>query len=153
MMAEPDSRKTHILVVEDNPADVQLLQLALHSAELDCELTVISDGESALAWIARNAETEDSIVDLAILDLNVPRNDGLEILECMRNTVAFGALPVVILTSSSSPRELARLTGLRVARHITKPLDFDEFMQVGSTVRQVLAERYRQSEQASEPRS
>ena len=134
-----ESRKACILVIEDNPADVALLRLALESAELDCDLTVIEDGGQALAFIREHEEaTSASTLELAILDLNLPKNDGLEILEAMRASKAFSDIPVAILSSSSSTRERARMEKFSVKRFITKPADLEEFMKIGLTVKELL---------------
>jgi len=131
--------KCHILVVEDNPGDVNLLRMALKAAAVDCDLTVIMDGQEAIAYIQRHGESGASSPDLAILDLNVPRNDGLEILEVLRASAGLANLPVVILTSSSSPSETAKLHQLGISRHITKPLELEEFLNIGAIVKEVLA--------------
>jgi CheY-like chemotaxis protein len=140
MRVDDATQTVRILLVEDNPADVHLLRLALGGAELDVELTVFADGQTALTYVGEHGNTNIPPVDLAVLDLNVPKNDGLEILERMRETPAFAAVPVIILTSSSSPKEMVRLQTLNISRHIIKPLDFEEFMRIGSVIRQVLAE-------------
>jgi two-component system, chemotaxis family, response regulator Rcp1 len=132
-------RKAHILVIEDNPADVVLLRFALESAGVDCALTVLDDGGEALEFIERKESvTGMEVPDLVVLDLNLPKTDGIEILEAMRNTVAFADIPVAVLSSSSSPRERARMEGFRVARYMTKPPDLEEFMQIGLIVRDLL---------------
>jgi CheY-like chemotaxis protein len=140
MSDERCNRKVHILLVEDNPADVHLLRLALGDAELDFALTVFDDGQEALAYVHEQGNTNSKAVDVAILDLNVPKNDGLEILASMRATTVFATLPVIILTSSSSHHELLKLRALNISRHIIKPLDFEEFLRIGSVVKQVIAE-------------
>ncbi len=130
--------KTHILMVEDNPGDVELLRLALRTAGIDCELTVIADGREALLYVQQYEAGGRRPPDLAILDLNVPKNDGIEILEAIRVSALFAALPVVVLTSSSSPRETQKLQSLGISRHVSKPLELEEFMKIGTTVREVL---------------
>jgi len=117
------------LVNEENPADVHLLRSALATAELDCKLTGIDDGADALAFLRQPSATDAP--ELAIVDLNLPKHGGLEIIEVMRVTPAFSEVPVVILTSSSSPRDRASLENTRVRRYIVKPADLDEFMKVG----------------------
>jgi CheY-like chemotaxis protein len=128
-----------ILMVEDNPADVDLLRRALKYAGLDCRLTVIDDGGDALA-LARQRELPEGVPDLAIIDLNLPKHGGLEVLEEMRANPALAGLLVVVLSSSSSPRERVQIEKLRAARHIVKPLDLEEFLRIGEEVRQLLAE-------------
>jgi two-component system, chemotaxis family, response regulator Rcp1 len=134
-----ESRKACILVIEDNPADVALLRLALENAELDCDLTVLEDGGEALAFVREpGSATRASKVELVILDLNLPKNDGLEILEAMRASEAFSQIPVAILSSSSSTRERARMEKFSVNRFITKPADLEEFMKIGLSVKELL---------------
>jgi CheY-like chemotaxis protein len=131
--------KPHILIIEDNPADVRLVLLALREAGLDCELTVLEDGARAIAYVQERGQSGDRIPDLTILDLNIPKRDGLEILRAMRACPAFAAVPVVVLTSSSSPRERATFEALGVARHVTKSIELDAFMSIGHVVKEVLS--------------
>jgi chemotaxis family two-component system response regulator Rcp1 len=139
MMPERGSRKFHLLVVEDNPGDIALLRLALEDAQLDCELTLIDDGSDALAFIERRGKYADlPAPDLAILDLNVPKCDGLEILEAMRANRAFADVPVAVLSSSSSPRDRAQMEVFRIGRYITKPPDLDEYLKIGQIVKELL---------------
>jgi two-component system response regulator len=132
------SDNVHVLLVEDNPGDVQLLQLAFSEANLDCDLTVIPDGAQALQFLHEFDPGSQRLPDLTILDLNVPKNDGVEILEAMRASTTFATVPVVILTSSSSPREFARLEGLGVSRHLTKPAELEAFLDIGFTIKRIL---------------
>jgi two-component system response regulator len=132
-------RKIHILLVEDNPADVGLLRLALKGAQVDCDLTILEDGAEALAYIRRRQEGDGTeIPDLAVLDLNLPKNGGLEVLEAVRGNSAFAGMAVAILSSSSSPRERARIEEFGVDAFITKPLDLDGFLGIGSTLKAML---------------
>src|SRR5690242_10298272 len=105
----PGKRKSHILVVEDNPADVGLLRLALKAAQVECDLTVLEDGAEALAFVRHRQNSGDSVPHLIVLDLNLPKNGGLEVLEAIRANPAFSGMAVAILSSSSSPRERARI--------------------------------------------
>lgn len=135
---ELSDSKYRILVVEDNPADVALLRLALQDANVPFVLTVVEDGADALEHIRKLAAAPGNSPDLVILDLNLPKHDGLEILADLRAMPALSELPVLILTSSSSPRERARLEALQIKGHLTKPLDFEAFMRVGVVIRNVL---------------
>jgi CheY-like chemotaxis protein len=135
-----DGLKVRILLVEDNPADVGLLRLALKEAELDCDLTVLEDGAAALAFIRQAEAGNARPPDLALLDLNLPKNGGLEVLEAIRAKPALAGMPVAILTSSSSPRERARIEEFGVDRFITKPLDLDGFLGIGWILRDLLRE-------------
>lgn len=138
--------KIQLLLVDDNPGDVQLFRWALKRAEIDCELSVIADGGEALAMVRReSAAASPHRPDLVVLDLNLPKADGREILTAMRSTAVFSEVPVVILTSSTAPREREQLQSLRVARHLVKPPDFKEFMNLGAIVKQVLEEHFGRS--------
>lgn len=141
MIGGRNERKAHLLLLEDNPGDVDLLRRALRSAEFDCELTVLEDGAEALAFVRQQGKYAGArIPDLAVLDLNLPKNDGLEVLEAMRASRVFDAVPVAILSSSSSPHEQAKMQAFRIGRFITKPPDFEEFLKIGSTLKALLEE-------------
>ena len=138
--------KVHILIIEDNPADVELLRRALASAQLDCELTLLEDGAEALAFLRRlETGTDERSPDLTVLDLNLPKNDGVEVLQAMRASRAFGAAPVAVLSSSASTRERARIEQFGIGRYITKPADLDEFLNIGFILKELLLERGRAS--------
>jgi chemotaxis family two-component system response regulator Rcp1 len=129
-----------ILLIEDNPADVDLLLRAFKSARLDCELTLMEDGAEAMSFVrGEGPYAETPPPDLVVLDLNLPKNDGIEVLQAMRATPQFSAVPVAILSSSSSPRERARVEQFHIGRFITKPPDLDEFLQIGSTLKSFLS--------------
>jgi CheY-like chemotaxis protein len=141
MTEEVSGRPVRILLVEDNPGDIQLLKMALAAAQVDCQLTVVSDGREALDFVAQRGKYSDTTPPhLAILDLNLPKNDGLEILEAMRENEAFREVPVAVLSSSSSPRERARVERFRIGRFIAKPPDLDEYLKIGLIIKGLLAE-------------
>ena len=140
-MIEGSGRKIHIFVVEDNPGDVHLLRMALRAAKLNCELTVVEDGREALDFVQRRGKYENtSVPDLALLDLNLPKNDGIEILEAMRANPALAGVPVAILSSSSSPHDQARVARFHISRFIAKPPDLDQYLEIGVIIRQLLLE-------------
>jgi two-component system response regulator len=131
--------KPRILLVEDNPGDVELLRLALKTAGFECDLTVLDDGGEAIAMVKGQGKYADvAPPDLAILDLNVPKNDGIEIIESMRASEVYRDTQVVVLSSSSSPRDYARLERFHIARYITKPPDLDEFLNIGSQLKSLV---------------
>lgn len=139
MPEELGKRKIRVFAIEDNPADVHLLRLALESAEIDYELTVIDDGGDALDFIGQRGKyTGTPIPDLAVLDLNLPKNDGLEILEAMRANRAFAEVPVAVLSSSASPRDRAKIEVFNIGRYITKPPDLAEYMKIGVALKGLL---------------
>lgn len=140
-MREAEGAAIRIFVVEDNPGDIQLLRMALRAAGLDCELIVASDGREALDFVQQRGKYASTPPpDLAILDLNLPKNDGLEILEAIRANAAFHKVPVAVLSSSSSPRERARVERYGIARFIAKPPDLDEYLKIGTMIKELLAE-------------
>jgi two-component system response regulator len=139
-MNQDNSHKARILVIEDNPADVELLRMALRHAGLDCELTIIDDGADALALVSRQPPASAADLDLAIIDLNLPKHGGEEILEALRANPDLTDLPVAILTSSSSTRDVFGMHRLRVGRYIVKPPDLDAFLKIGFTVKELLTE-------------
>src|SRR5215471_4441512 len=96
-------RPFRILLVEDNAADTWLLRKALQNAALNFELIQIEDGAEALAFVRGEGEYAGSVTpDLAVVDLNLPKNDGVEVLEALRKSKSFSNVPVVIVTSSTS---------------------------------------------------
>ena len=106
---------------------------------MDCVLTVLSDGGEALAFINEEGVYAGAQVpDLAILDLNVPKNDGLEILEAMRSSNKFAGLPVAVLSSSSSPHDRSNVERFQIRRFVTKPSNLDEFLKIGTIVKDLL---------------
>jgi CheY-like chemotaxis protein len=123
-----------ILLVEDNSADVYLLRKALGSAGLDFELTVIEDGGAALAF----ARGEGAAPDLAIIDLSLPKNDGIQVVEAFRAAARCAAMPVIVMSSSLQPPARLRQEQLRVTRYIPKPPGLEEFLQIGVVIRELL---------------
>ena len=139
-MSETGARKTRVLVIDDNPGDTELLRMALEAAGADCELTILDNGWDALEFVRRQGSFAGAALpDLVVLDLNLPRNDGAEILETMRAGDPFSAVPVAVLTSSSSSRERARVENLNIECFIVKPSNLDAFLKIGAILRDILA--------------
>jgi chemotaxis family two-component system response regulator Rcp1 len=132
------SRPIRILLAEDNPADVYLVREALREQGLEFVLDVVEDGEKAFQYLER-AETDRSLPcpDLFIVDLNMPKRSGMAFLKRIRESDLCGSTPVVILTSSDSPRDRQETLELGASRYIRKPSDFDAFLQVGSEIFEV----------------
>ena len=134
-----------ILLVEDNPADVYLLRMALTNAQLNFELNVIEDGALALDYVDRQGKNPTSrIPDLAVLDLNLPKIEGLEVLQVMRSNLRFAEVPVVVTTSSSSAGERARSMQLGVEQFLTKPPDLEGFLRMGTILKEILMDKSKQ---------
>lgn len=136
LQVETNSNPVRVLVIEDNPADVELLRMALDDARLSCELTVLDDGGSALAAFSDARSTLR--VDLIVLDLNLPKYDGLELLDAARRGGRFTSVPIAVLSSSSSPREQARIEEYGRVTYMTKPTELDEYLSIGSKLREFL---------------
>ena len=131
--------RVRILLVEDNTADVYLFRKALTKAGIDYELTVIEDGARALAFVRGEGIYAGSPVpNLAVLDLSLPRHDGIQVLEAMRARESFANVPVVVTSSSASPPAHLQREHLRVARYIMKPPDLEEFLQIGNALKEIL---------------
>jgi chemotaxis family two-component system response regulator Rcp1 len=120
-----------ILLVEDNPADIRLTQEALRDSKLVNRLHLARDGIEALDFLCRRNGFEDAPrPDLILLDLNLPRMDGRELLEQIKSMPEMGTIPVVVLTTSQADEDILRSYRLHANCYITKPVDFDRFIAV-----------------------
>jgi chemotaxis family two-component system response regulator Rcp1 len=126
-----------ILIVEDNRGDVLLVEVALREAGLRFELIHMPDGEKAIDFLRTLTNGHSSFLDLVLLDLNLPKRDGWEVLEELRAVPMKNPVPVVILSSSSAPQDLARAERLGVLKYIRKPSTLDEFMAIGQKLKQL----------------
>ena len=139
MSSAAEAQTFHILLVEDNSADIYLFRQALKAAGLNFELTVIENGADGLAFARRQGEyAGSSIPDLAVLDLNLPKCDGASVLEAMRQNKDLERVPAFIMSSTAGPREQARAKELGIERFITKPPDLEEFLLIGQVVKEAL---------------
>ena len=117
-----------ILLVEDNPDDVRLTQRALKANNISNELVVFGDGAAALAYLEQVSAAPDSLLPaITLLDINLPKIDGLELLRRMRANEQLRRLPVVILTSSREEQDLMKSYDLGANSYIQKPVDFEQF--------------------------
>jgi DNA-binding response OmpR family regulator len=131
--------RLNILLIEDAEPDVFLVREALKNAGLNFELSVVDDGEKAIEYIDRlDANRGDTCPQLVLLDLNLPKRTGDQILEHMRHSDRCKDIPVVIVTSSDSPRDKAVASRLGATRYFRKPSRLDEFMRLGSMVRELV---------------
>lgn len=128
-----------ILLVEDNPGDVFLMKRALKQADLDCEVVHLPDGAAAVEYVRRREPLERRPVpDLAMLDMNLPKKDGAEVLEVMRQIPEYANVPVVMISSAASPRDRERTSGLGDTRYITKPMDLGGYVKIGELLKEIL---------------
>jgi chemotaxis family two-component system response regulator Rcp1 len=126
-----------ILIVEDNRGDVLLVEVALREAGLQFELIHLADGEKAVDYLLNLGNGHGGpFLDLVLLDLNLPKRDGWEVLETLRSVTLKHPVPVMILSSSSAPHDMARAERLGVSKYIRKPSTLDEFLAIGQTVKQ-----------------
>ena len=124
-----------ILMVEDNATDVRLTEEALNNAKVLNSLYVVGDGEAALDFLyqrGRYATVERP--DLVLLDLNLPKIDGREVLKIMKSDETLKSIPVVILTASNSETDMVRAYNLGANCYITKPVDFQRFVEIVRTI-------------------
>lgn len=121
-----------ILLVEDNPNDLELTLIALSKSQLANEVVIARDGAEALDYLNRRGEYRNRVEGnpaVVLLDLKLPKVDGLEVLKEIRNTPHLKSLPVVMLTSSKEEQDLLRSYELGVNAYVVKPVDFSEFLR------------------------
>jgi CheY-like chemotaxis protein len=144
------SQQSHILLGEDNAADVYLIRQAIKEHSLSCTLKVATNGAEVLQALKESLDGDPALAghasgssafDLVILDLNLPRHDGLEILRFIRETKELAHLIVVILTSSDSPADTKAATELGANQYIRKPSNLESFMEIGAALQSLLANR------------
>jgi two-component system response regulator len=134
-MSANESKPIEILLVEDNSGDARLAREALRDAKVRNNLTWISDGTEALAFLRREGKYHRAArPDLILLDLNLPRKDGREVLTEIKADDKFRRIPVVILTTSQAEEDVLRAYHLNANCYITKPVDLDQFMKVVKTI-------------------
>jgi CheY-like chemotaxis protein len=129
-----------ILLAEDNPADVYLIRRALAENRVPCLLQIALDGNEAMSFLRSEGKFKDAPrPNLILLDLNLPRHDGMEILQHVRQDRQLADVPVIVFTSSDSPADRLSATHLGVTRFIRKPSSLDDFMAIGSVIREILS--------------
>jgi two-component system, chemotaxis family, response regulator Rcp1 len=137
-MTHTDASPKRIVLMEDNPSDVFLLRRALDQHQVKYTLELVRDGEEALELLNGIAGGSAPMPDLIVLDLNLPRHDGIEVLSHCRSLSRLQSVIVMILTSSDSPGEKTRAEELSVADFIRKPILLDDFMALGGRIRELL---------------
>ena len=124
-------RPVNILLVEDNPGDVRLTQEAFREGNIDVDLDVARDGVEAIAYLRGQAPYERAhFPDLILLDLNLPRRDGREVLSEIKSDPVLKQIPVVVLTTSNAEADILKSYSLHVNCYINKPVDFDRFFDI-----------------------
>jgi CheY-like chemotaxis protein len=124
-----------VLVVEDNPADVRLVEEGIAAADTDLELRVYNNGNRAVEWITSDTPQRHQ-PNLVLLDLNIPGKSGLEVLRAVREESEFSRVPVAVVSSSKNPDDARRVYDQSADAYVTKPADPDQYIQmIGTAVR------------------
>jgi CheY-like chemotaxis protein len=136
-MAEDScDRVVEILLVEDNPGDVELVREALAEGGIAHSLSVAGDGVEALAYLRGEGKYAGALLpDFVLLDLKLPKKGGLEVLAEMKEDEALRRIPVIVLSSSDAPDDVLRAYDLQVSCYVTKPADLEEFERVMQSIR------------------
>jgi two-component system, chemotaxis family, response regulator Rcp1 len=120
-----------ILLVEDNPGDVELIYEALETGKVLSHISVVSDGERAISFLYRRAEYANAVrPDMILLDLNLPKKNGFEVLKEIKADPNLARIPVVVLTSSEGDRDILESYDLHANCYIPKPVDVEDFLAV-----------------------
>jgi two-component system, chemotaxis family, response regulator Rcp1 len=134
-MSDTTARPIDILLVEDNPGDVRLTKELLKESKIHNNLTVIDNGEDALLFLRRTDKYPNaSRPDLILLDLNLPRKNGSEVLASIKNDLELRRIPVVILTSSKAEEDIAKTYDLHANCYISKPVGLEQFAAVVKSI-------------------
>ena len=135
MSAPEATRRVEILLVEDNPGDVRLTREALREGKVRNNLNVVGDGVEALAYLRRQGKYAGAVrPDLVLLDLNLPKKDGREVLAEVKEDPELRHIPVVVLTSSQAEQDIVRAYDLHANCYVSKPVDLDQFITVVKSV-------------------
>ncbi|HUQ92668.1 MAG TPA: response regulator [Bryobacteraceae bacterium] len=135
-----DARAARILLIEDNHGDVLLVREALEEHAVKVEMTVLSDGEKAIRFIEDAEAYRAPLPDLIILDLNLPRISGHDVLRRIRASAIAAHVRVMILSSSTMMKDTQQAASHGVSRYIQKPSTLDEFMRIGGVIKALLTE-------------
>lgn len=134
-MSDNAMRPVEILLVEDNPGDVHLTMEAFKEAKVRNNISVADDGMKAMAFLRHEGEYKNApLPDLILLDLNLPRKDGREVLAEIRQDPKLTRIPVVIMTTSQAEEDIAKAYDLHVNCYISKPMDLDQFIKVTRSI-------------------
>ena len=127
-----------IMLVEDNPADAFLVRLALKEAGLTFQLNHCSDGEEAMSYLDKAESGVAAYPHLLMLDLNIPKISGHEVLKAVRKSKQLHSIPVIIMSSSESPTDKKLVQSYGANHYFPKPPDLAQFMKLGAVVRELL---------------
>ncbi len=129
------SRQIEVLLVEDNPGDARLTRIALEEGKMHIHLNVVEDGVEAMAFLRKQGRyAEAAHPDLILLDLNLPKKSGPEVLAEIKADETLKRIPVVILTTSEAEKDILQAYDLFANCYITKPVDFDQFVKIVQSI-------------------
>ena len=135
MNTEDRSRPIEILLVEDNPGDIRLTQEVLKDGKIHNHLSIAEDGVQALAFLQQQPPYDDAPhPDLILLDLNLPKKGGQEVLEVIKADQRLRRIPVIILTTSLAEEDIVRAYNLHANCYIVKPINLDQFIKVVKSI-------------------
>jgi CheY-like chemotaxis protein len=130
-MKDRDSRPIEILLVEDNPGDVRLTKESLRDAKVSNNMAIANDGLEALTFLRREGDyAAVNRPDLILLDLNLPRMNGFEVLDAIKDDPDLKRIPVVVLTTSQAEQDIIQSYNLYANAYVTKPVDLEQFIKV-----------------------
>lgn len=130
--------KKFVLIVEDNPGDVFLIEEALREHAVDCELEVIDDGGKAREYFSQIERGGGRVPDLVLLDLNLPKIPGMDVLRRIRHIATCRDIPVIVISSSEAPRDRHDARELGANHYIRKPSLLDEYLALGGVIKTTL---------------
>ncbi|PLZ76838.1 response regulator [Fischerella thermalis WC217] len=124
-----------ILLIEDNPGDVELTKIALEDSKISVNLNIVEDGVEAIAFLRREGKYANvPHPDIVLLDLNLPKKDGREVLAEIKADEKLKRIPVVVLTTSQAEEDVLKVYNLSANCYITKPVDFDQFVKIVQSI-------------------
>ena len=124
----------HILLIEDNPGDIRLTKEVLKEGRIHNQLSIVTDGEKALQFLRKEGEfSKMTVPDIILLDLNLPKRDGREVLAEIKKDPLLLRIPVIVLTTSNAEQDVLSTYSLHANCYITKPVDFNQFIAVIKT--------------------
>jgi CheY-like chemotaxis protein len=149
-----EANRFQILLAEDNPADIELIQEALREHGVNCSLHVTRDGAQAIAYIdTLDTNQKAPPLDLLLLDMHLPKSDGEEVLRRLRSTERYAQTPVIVMTGSDSRAIEEKAVRHAALFYFRKPSSLVEYMELGSIVRRVLAQRSDSAERARDQKN
>jgi len=129
------NKPIEILLVEDNPADARLTMEALKDGKVKNNLAMVPDGVEAMAYLRNQGKYAEAVrPDLILLDLNLPKKDGREVLAEVKSDPALRSIPVVVMTVSKAEEDIIKSYDLHANCYVNKPVDFEQFMRVVRTI-------------------